>query len=75
MKTGRPSHPDLQQAREQTKDAVRRLDVILGRQPVVLSAEEEILQAIGTLRQQGKLDGDQGLVLEVVENYLKTKKP
>ncbi len=69
----RPSHTDLKAAREQTADAVKRLDVLLGRTPVPASPEQEILRAIDTLRKQNKLEGDQGLVLEIVESYLKTR--
>ena len=75
MKTDRPVRPDFTQTREQARDVVKRLDTLLGKAPTQTSSpEEEIMRAIDTLRQQGKLSGDQGFVLEIVESYFQSRR-
>ena len=65
----RGSRPDFRAAREQARATVGNLDAMLGR---AKDPKGEILRAIAELRLKRGLSGEQGLVLEAVEAYLKT---
>lgn len=65
----------LKRARELSQDARQRMDSLLDRGTASIRdervlAREEILRAIGELRATGRLFGDQGLLLEVIDNFL-----
>jgi hypothetical protein len=59
----------FERARQLSDDARKRVDSMLGLGPK--SPREEILRAIGALRSAGRLQGDQGMLLDVVEAFLR----
>lgn len=63
----RTSSDKFLSARAAAADARGRLESLLA---CVRDPRLEILRAIAKLRSDGALDGDQGMLLEVVESYL-----